>query len=185
MLCVQGSQHALKWRNEPIYYHAMVSCEREITQFVQEWNPYVQIELIFFFSLKQIFSTIQKLFTNTNSCECFWQFNWNSVPGSLARFLQRLNNIFGFITPPSSKWLVQQPATRQNVKWIFSQWRIIMHFNLIIPIHVRIRTNGRSTPTNKSLDFLFEIEAMQNDCGDQYFSESVVLLVTATKLNTI
>jgi len=49
MLCVQGSQHALKWRNEPIYYHALVSCEREITQFVQEWNPYVQIELILFF----------------------------------------------------------------------------------------------------------------------------------------
>jgi hypothetical protein len=38
---------------------------------------------------------------------------------------------------------------------------------------------------NKSLDFLFEIEAMQNHCGVQYFSESVVLLVTATKLNTI
>jgi hypothetical protein len=38
---------------------------------------------------------------------------------------------------------------------------------------------------NKSLNFLFEIEAMQNHCGDQYFGESVVLLVTTTKLNTI
>lgn len=58
-------------------------------------------------------------------------------------------------------------------------------FQFNIAIHVRIRRNARSTPMNKLLDFLFEIEAMQNHCGDQYFSESVVLLVTATKLNTI
>jgi hypothetical protein len=38
---------------------------------------------------------------------------------------------------------------------------------------------------NKSLDFSLEIEAMQNHCGDQYFSESVMLLMTTTKLNTI
>jgi hypothetical protein len=58
-------------------------------------------------------------------------------------------------------------------------------FQFHILLHVRIITNGRSTPMNKSLNFLFEIEAMQNHCGDQYFGESVVLLVTTTKLNTI